>query len=53
VANTATGVTATNVVYNATIAPKAAVSLGFLGTWTAQNRKPTGFTVNGTACAVL
>jgi hypothetical protein len=53
VANSTTGVVATNVGYNATIAANASVDLGFLGSWTAQNRKPTAFTLNGTACAVL
>jgi len=53
VANSGTGVVATNVSYNATIAANSSVGLGFLGSWTAQNRKPTAFTLNGTACAVL
>jgi cellulase/cellobiase CelA1 len=52
VANTATGVTATNASYNATIAVNGSVNLGFLGSWTGQNRKPSSFTLNGTACAV-
>ena len=53
VANSGTGVVATNVSYNAAIAAKASVNLGFLGSWTTQNRKPTTFTLNGTACAVV
>jgi hypothetical protein len=53
VANSSTGVVATNVSYNATIAATASVDLGFLGSWTALNGKPTAFTLNGTACAVV
>jgi cellulase/cellobiase CelA1 len=52
-ANSATGVKATNVDYTATIAAKGSVSFGFLGSWTAQNREPAAFTLNGTACAVV
>ncbi len=52
VANTSAGVEATNAGYNATIAVNSTVNLGFLGSWTTQNRKPSAFTLNGTACAV-
>ncbi|HEX5143683.1 MAG TPA: cellulose binding domain-containing protein, partial [Mycobacterium sp.] len=46
-----TAVTATNVSYNATIAPSGNVQFGFQGTWTSNDTTPTAFTVNGTACS--
>jgi poly(hydroxyalkanoate) depolymerase family esterase len=42
--------TATNVSYNATIAPGGNVQFGFQGTWTSNDTNPTAFTLNGTAC---
>jgi cellulase/cellobiase CelA1 len=48
-----TTVTATNVNYNAAISAGGSTSFGFLGSWAGQNRKPTGFTLNGTACTVV
>jgi hypothetical protein len=52
VSSSGANVTATNVSYNATLAPNTPVSIGFLGTWTGQNRVPTAFTLNGTSCSV-
>ncbi|WP_182905113.1 cellulose-binding domain-containing protein [Microbispora sp. H13382] len=43
-------VTATNVDYNAAIATGASLSLGFNGSWTGSNPKPTSFTLNGVTC---
>jgi hypothetical protein len=43
--------TAKNMSYNNTIAPGANVSFGFQGTWTANDANPTGYTLNGSACA--
>jgi outer membrane autotransporter protein len=45
-------VTATNVSYNAVIAPNASVGIGFQATHTGNTAKPTSFTLNGTACSV-
>jgi hypothetical protein len=45
-------VTATNVSYNAAIAPGASVSIGFQATHTGNAAKPASFTLNGTACAL-
>lgn len=43
-------VTATNLSWNAAIAPNASVGIGFNGTYTGTNTAPTGFTLNGAAC---
>jgi poly(hydroxyalkanoate) depolymerase family esterase len=43
-------VTATNVGYNAAIAPGGSVSFGFQATQTGNAAAPTGFTLNGAAC---
>src|SRR6185437_5611455 len=51
VTQSGTAVTATNVSYNATIAPSGNVQFGFQGTWTSNDTTPTAFTVNGTACS--
>jgi alpha-galactosidase len=48
---TAASVSASNVGYNGVIAPGANASFGFQGTWTGNDASPTGFTVNGVACA--
>jgi hypothetical protein len=45
-------VTATNLSWNAAIAPAGSASFGFIASWNGTNNKPTAFTVNGTACAV-
>jgi hypothetical protein len=45
-----TSVTASNLAYNATIAPGAGQSFGFQGTWTAGDAPPTTFAVNGELC---
>jgi cellulase/cellobiase CelA1 len=43
-------VTATNVDWNASIAPGSSASVGFLADWTGTNAKPTAFVLNGAAC---
>lgn len=45
-----TGVTASNLAYDATIAPGASQSFGFQGTWAAADTPPTTFAVNGELC---
>ncbi len=50
VAQTGTAVTAKNATYDGTIAPGAAVSFGFQGTWTSDDAAPAAFTLNGEAC---
>ncbi len=44
-------VTATNVSYDTTISPGAAVTIGLTGTFTNSNAAPTGFAMNGSACS--
>jgi hypothetical protein len=44
-------VTARNVSYNGTIAAGGSVGIGFNGTHTGSNPRPTSFTLNGAACA--
>lgn len=44
-------VTATNLSYNASIAPGGSQSFGFQGTWTLGNASPTSFFVNGAPCS--
>ncbi|OLF12136.1 beta-mannosidase [Actinophytocola xinjiangensis] len=44
-------VTATNVDYNATLAPGGSTSIGFNGTYSGSNPAVTAFTLNGSACA--
>lgn len=46
-------VTATNLVYNATIAPGAYASFGFQATSSATTSIPTAFTLNGTTCSAV
>lgn len=49
----ATGtVTATNATYNGTIAPGAAVTIGYQASHSGNAGSPTAFTINGTACSV-
>ncbi|WP_214107755.1 cellulose binding domain-containing protein, partial [Acrocarpospora catenulata] len=43
-------VTATNQDYNAALGNGASTSIGFNGTWTGSNPKPSSFTVNGVTC---
>ncbi|MFJ2605371.1 PHB depolymerase family esterase [Streptomyces sp. NPDC087425] len=43
-------VTATNVSYNAALAPNASVSFGYQATHTGNSAPPGAFTLNGTAC---
>ncbi|MEU6023152.1 glycoside hydrolase family 9 protein [Micromonospora sp. NPDC047134] len=47
-----TSVTATNMSYNGTIAPGASTSIGFNGTHTGSNPRPTSFTLNGNPCTI-
>lgn len=44
-------VTATNVSYNAGLAPGASVSFGFQATHTGNSGPPTGYALNGSTCA--
>jgi hypothetical protein len=44
-------VTATNVSYNAAIAPGGNVQFGFQGTWVSNDTSPTAFTLNGNLCS--
>ncbi|MBB2913301.1 cellulose 1,4-beta-cellobiosidase [Streptosporangium becharense] len=46
-----TKVTAKNLDWNGALATGASAGLGFNGSWTGSNPKPTDFTVNGVACA--
>ena len=50
VTQSGTSVTASNLAYNATIAPGASQSFGFQGTWAAGDAPPTTFAVNGELC---
>ncbi|MEV4313669.1 cellulase family glycosylhydrolase [Actinocrispum sp. NPDC049592] len=43
-------VTATNMPWNGTLATGGSASIGFNGTWTGSNPKPTAFSVNGVMC---
>ena len=43
-------VSATNVSYNAAIAPGGNVQFGFQGTWASNDASPIAFTLNGAAC---
>ena len=43
-------VTATNLSYNASIAPGASTSFGFQADHAGNSAAPSGFTLNGTAC---
>lgn len=45
-------VTAGGMAYNASIAPGGQVSFGFQGTYDGTFTKPSGFTLNGTSCAM-
>ncbi|MEV2251193.1 PQQ-dependent sugar dehydrogenase [Streptomyces sp. NPDC050147] len=45
-------ITATNATYNATIAPGASITLGYLADHTGDSSPPPRFTLNGDACAV-
>jgi endoglucanase len=45
-----TAVTAVNTSSNGTIPAGSSTSLGFQGTWAANDTSPSAFTVNGTAC---
>ncbi len=42
--------TATNLSWNAAIAPGGSVGIGFNGTYSTNNPPPTAFTVNGSTC---
>ena len=50
VTQTGAAVSATNVSYNAAIAPGGNVQFGFQGTWTNNDTSPATFTLNGSTC---
>ncbi len=50
VTQSGSAVTATNMSYNAAIAPGGNVQFGFQGTWTTNDTSPTAFTLNGATC---
>ncbi|MDP9846929.1 glycoside hydrolase family 48 protein [Streptosporangium lutulentum] len=43
-------VTARNLAWNGSLATGASTSIGFNGSWSGTNPKPTAFTINGTTC---
>ncbi|MBU2668884.1 endo-1,4-beta-xylanase [Actinoplanes bogorensis] len=45
-------VSVTGAAWNATLAPGASASFGFLGSWTGTNPAPTTFTTKGTVCTL-
>ncbi|WP_231933576.1 glycoside hydrolase family 44 protein [Micromonospora coxensis] len=45
-------VTAQSMSWNAKLAPGASTGIGFNGSWTGSNPAPTGFTLNGSTCAL-
>ena len=47
-----TAVTATNLSWNGSLAPGASTSIGFNGSYSGSNAKPTSFTLNGSACSL-
>ncbi|MEV0328334.1 glycoside hydrolase family 3 N-terminal domain-containing protein [Micromonospora echinospora] len=49
---TGTTVTATNAGWNGALAPGASVGIGFTGTHSGTNPKPTAFTLNGSSCTL-
>jgi hypothetical protein len=51
VTQTGSAVSATNVSYNAAIAPGGNVQFGFQGTWSSNDTNPSSFSLNGTACS--
>ncbi|MFI7574744.1 glycoside hydrolase family 9 protein [Micromonospora sp. NPDC049497] len=51
-AQTGTAVTATSLSYNGVLAPGASTGIGFNGTHTGSNPKPTTYTLNGVPCTV-
>jgi poly(hydroxyalkanoate) depolymerase family esterase len=50
VTQTGSAASATNLSYNAAVAPGGNVQFGFQGTWTSNDTNPTAFTLNGSAC---
>jgi beta-glucosidase len=48
---TSATVSVRNEAWNGTIAPGGSVSIGFNGSYTGSNPRPTAFTLNATACA--
>ncbi len=51
VTQSGSAVTATNVSYNAAIAPGGNAEFGFQGTWASNDTSPASFTLNGAACS--
>ncbi|MET9633321.1 cellulase family glycosylhydrolase [Lentzea sp. NPDC006480] len=49
-AQSGSGVTATNLTWNRTLAPNGSASIGFNGTYDGSNPAPASFTLNGTTC---
>ncbi|HYN97633.1 MAG TPA: cellulose binding domain-containing protein, partial [Pilimelia sp.] len=49
---TGAAVTATNASYNGALPAGASTGIGFNGTYSGSNPRPTGFTLNGAACTV-
>jgi len=49
---TGTAVSATGMSWNSTLAPGASTDIGFNGSHTGQNPKPTAFTLNGATCTI-
>jgi cellulase/cellobiase CelA1 len=47
-----TKITAKNMSYNSTLPAGGSVSFGFTLTYSGPNAKPSGFTLNGTNCAI-
>jgi hypothetical protein len=52
VTQSGTAVTARNMSYNASVPPGGSASFGFQGTYSGTNANPSGFSLNGSACAV-
>jgi endo-1,4-beta-xylanase len=46
-------VSATNLSYDATVAPGASTSFGFNGAWSGSNAAPTSFKLNGATCSTV
>jgi Glycosyl hydrolase family 12/Cellulose binding domain len=51
VSQSGSAVTARNASYNGSVPAGGSTSFGFQGTWASNNSSPTGFSLNGTACA--
>ena len=47
-----TSVSVTNAAWNGSVAPGGSVELGFNGSHTGTNTRPTAFTLNGSTCTI-